>query len=390
MIICFEGTPGSGKSYEAVKKIIDNLMLGRTVYTNIDGLDDPLCRENIKSFSGLSDYELETRLIHLPNWQALEFYKHVSDKSLVVLDEVHKLYNNRNWQKDINTHFADWSSTHRKSGNDVILVTQNLEKVDAQVRGLVEWTYRFKKLNMLGSFFRNGYKRHSYTEDDTSGKAMDVKFYKYIPRIYPCYKSYTNDDIKELNIMEHTNLLKHPVFLILPIVLCLALYLIFFKSSFATGDLFGSKKMLKRADTVKSQAVSRDEVLYAGSVTDKINAMNGFYGKNVSSGSGVVPSSGVIPSLSSGSRKIVLPDTSTTKFPEKKGIDFLSGSSNSEPIPSNGIKYHNSEDSSLPVRGKKEGDCYSTGFVEKDGRKIELLNCGSYYKYKDSKDSGQP
>ena len=109
MIICFEGTPGSGKSYEAVKKIIDNLMLGRTVYTNIDGLDDPLCREHIKSFSGLSDYELETRLIHLPNWQALEFYKHVSDKSLVVLDEVHKLYNNRNWQKDINTHFADSS-----------------------------------------------------------------------------------------------------------------------------------------------------------------------------------------------------------------------------------------------------------------------------------------
>lgn len=253
MIICFEGTPGSGKSYEAVKKIIDNLMLGRTVYTNIDGLDDPVCREHIKSFSGLSDYELSTRLIHLPNWQALEFYKHVSDKSLVVLDEVHKLYNNRNWQKDVNTHFADWSSTHRKSGNDVILVTQNLEKVDGQVRGLVEWTYRFKKLNMLGRLFRNGYKRHSYTEDDTSGKALDVKFYKYNSRFYPCYKSYTNDDIKELNIMEHTNILKHPVFLILPVVLFLAIYMIFFKSSFATGDLFGSKKILSRAGDITKQ-----------------------------------------------------------------------------------------------------------------------------------------
>lgn len=377
MIICFEGTPGSGKSYEAVKKIIDNLKLGRIVYTNIDGLDNPLCREHIKSFADINDYQLSTQLIYLENWQALEFHKHISDKSLVVLDEVHKLYSNRNWQTDINKEFANWSSTHRKTGNDVILITQNLDKVDTHVRSLVEWTYRFKKLNMLGKLFRNGYKRHSYVEDDTSGKALDVTFYRYNPRYYPCYKSYTSEDIKELNIMEHTNLFKHPVFLILPIFLCLAIYLIFFKSSFATGDLFGSKKILQRADAVKTQAVSRDEVLYAGSMADKINAING---KNVSSG--VVPSSGVTPSLPSGSRKIILPNISTTKFPEKKGIDFLSGS-NSE-MPSDGIKYRDSEDSSLPVRGKTEGDCYFTGFVEKQGRKIELLNCGSYYKYKDS------
>lgn len=384
MIICFEGTPGSGKSYEAVKKIIDNLMLGRTVYTNIDGLDDPLCREHIKSFSGLSDYELETRLIHLPNWQALEFYKHVSDKSLVVLDEVHKLYNNRNWQKDINTHFADWSSTHRKSGNDVILVTQNLEKVDAQVRGLVEWTYRFKKLNMLGSFFRNGYKRHSYTEDDTSGKAMDVKFYKYNSRYYPCYKSYTNDDIKELNIMEHTNLLKHPVFLILPIVLCLAIYLIFFKSSFATGDLFGSKKILKRADSIKTE--SQPDFLYAGNAADKIKAMSG-----KSSSGGVGGSQGGVNLLKpSPMRDLKLPDSSTSKFPENKGINFILGSKPDQEVPAGGVLFNPSENSPKPVRGKKYGECYSTGFVEKEGRKIELLDCGGYYKYRDSKDSGQP
>ena len=384
MIICFEGTPGSGKSYEAVKKIIDNLMLGRTVYTNIDGLDDPLCREHIKSFSGLSDYELETRLIHLPNWQALEFYKHVSDKSLVVLDEVHKLYNNRNWQKDINVCFADWSSTHRKSGNDVILVTQNLEKVDAQVRGLVEWTYRFKKLNMLGRLFRNGYKRQSYTEDDTSGKPMDVKFYKYNSRFYPCYKSYTNDDIKELNIMEHTNLFKHPVFLILPIFLCLAIYLIFFKSSFATGDLFGSKKILKRADSIKTE--SQPETLYAGALADKIKAMGGKSSSIGSSGS----QGGVNTPKPSPTRDLKLPDISTPKFPENKGIDFITGSKPDQEVPADGVLFRPSQDSPKPVRGKKYGECYSTGFVEKEGRKIELLDCGNYYKYKDSKDSGQP
>ena len=384
MIICFEGTPGSGKSYEAIKKIIDNIKLGRIVYTNIDGLDDRVCREHIKSFAGLTDYELETRLIYLSNFDALEFYKIVPNKSLVVLDEVHKLYNNRNWQKDINTRFADWSSTHRKSGNDVILVTQNLEKVDAQVRGLVEWTYRFKKLNMLGSLFRNGYKRQSYIEDDTSGKPMDVKFYKYNSRIYPCYKSYTNDDIKELNIMEHTNLLKHPVFLILPIFLCLAIYLIFFKSSLATGDLFGSKKILKRADSIKAE--SQPELLYAGNAADKIKSMSG---KSLSGGS-TGSQGGVNMPKPSPTRDLKLPVVTTPNFPENKGSDFITGSKPDQEVPYGGILYKPTDGSPKPVLGKKYGECYSIGFIETKDRRIEYLDCGGYYKYKDSKDSGQP
>ena len=36
MIVGFVGTPGSGKSYDAVKKILFNLKKGRHVYTNID------------------------------------------------------------------------------------------------------------------------------------------------------------------------------------------------------------------------------------------------------------------------------------------------------------------------------------------------------------------
>ena len=58
MIIGFAGTPGSGKTYEAVKKITDNLQWGRVVYTNIDGMSDPECLEMIKSYCGLSDLAL--------------------------------------------------------------------------------------------------------------------------------------------------------------------------------------------------------------------------------------------------------------------------------------------------------------------------------------------
>ncbi|MDP2162318.1 MAG: hypothetical protein Q8K02_17695, partial [Flavobacterium sp.] len=200
----------------------------------------------------------------------------------------------------------------------------------------------------------------------------DVKFYKYNSRFYPCYKSYTNDDIKELNIMQHTNLLKHPVFLVLPIVLVLAIYLIFFKSSFATGDLFGSKKILKRADSIKSE--SQPDPLYAGAIADKIKSMDA---KSSSVG---VSQQGINPSQPS----------SISRFPENKGVDFISGSKPDQEVSADGVLFRPSENLPKPIRGKKYGECYSTGFVEKDGRKIELLDCGNYYKFKDSKDSGQP
>lgn len=50
MIIFFDGNSGSGKTYEAVKKIIDNLRRGRKVYTNIDGLGLRSVKRPLKLF----------------------------------------------------------------------------------------------------------------------------------------------------------------------------------------------------------------------------------------------------------------------------------------------------------------------------------------------------
>jgi zona occludens toxin (predicted ATPase) len=250
MIICFEGTPGSGKSYEAVKKIVDNLKLGRTIYTNIEGFDDPAKRESIKSYCGLDDYELETRLIFLPYHLIHEFWNHTKSGSLIVLDEVHKYFSARDWQKKSNQEFANWASTHRHHGFDVVLITQNLEKVDAHVRGLVEWTYRYRKLNMFGSAVKMKYKRESFMGDDTTGQPLDRKIYTYDPRIFSCYKSFVSQDVKELGIMKHANILRHPIFLLIPLAFIAALFFLS-KSSLATGDLFGSKK---KAHSVQGQS----------------------------------------------------------------------------------------------------------------------------------------
>lgn len=241
MIICFEGTPGSGKTYEAIRKITDNLKLGRVVYTNIDGLDIKLNRESIKSFCGLSDFELETQLFFLPHFLINEFWKHTKKGSLILIDEVHKWFSARDWASDKNKGFAEWASTHRHEGYDVVLITQKLEKVDSHVRSLIEWTYRYKKLNMFGSLVQQKYKRASFCGEDTTGKPLDNKLYTYDKRIFHCYKSFVSSDVKELGIMSHSNVLKHPVFLLIPISLVVFIFL-FFKSSFVQGKMPGAGK----------------------------------------------------------------------------------------------------------------------------------------------------
>ncbi len=244
MIIGYVGTPGSGKTYESVKTILENLKKGRVVYTNIEGLDDPVCRECIKNVCELSDLAIERQLKIFEPDQLEDFWNHIEPKCMVVIDEVQKIFGSREWQSEKNKHFGYWASTHRHHGFDVILITQNPERVDSAVRGLFEWTYLFRKVNFFGGAVKKKYVCYSYAGDDTHGPALTKKIKEYHPLIFQCYKSYVAADVKEQSIRNHVNVLKHPVFFAIPIVFGFTIYMIFFKSSFSTGDVFGTKKIM--------------------------------------------------------------------------------------------------------------------------------------------------
>ncbi|BCS53914.1 zonular occludens toxin domain-containing protein [Geobacter sp. SVR] len=248
MIIAFVGTPGSGKTYEAVKKIVDNLKLGRKVYTNIDGLEQDACREMIKNLTGMDDYTLSHHLHHLTKAETFEFWNVAPNKSLIVLDEVHKWFSNREWDSKKNKEMADWASTHRHYGYDVVLITQAVNKIDSHVRSLIEWSYVYRKVNFLGGAVSQKYICYSYSGDETTGQPLSKNVRTYDSSIFRCYKSYAADDVKELKIMKGVNILRHPVFFAIPLVLAFTIYMIFGKSSFASGDLFGANKTLHRND----------------------------------------------------------------------------------------------------------------------------------------------
>ncbi len=290
MIAFFVGTPGSGKSYEAVKKIVDNLKLGRTVCTNIDGMDQPQCQEYMKSVLDMDDYTFRQRFRFLDREQVKRFWR--SEKiinltyskndddvfedvttevdelicpkgSLIVLDEVHKFFNARDWNvkdedgRNVNREFGDWASTHRHEGYDLVLITQDIEKVDKQVRSLTEWCYFFRKVNFLGGAVQKKYLCYAYSGDDHNGKPLSKNVRTYHPDYFKCYQSYSSADAKEVGFMSHTNILKHPVFYAIPVVLCFCLYMFFSKSSFASGDLFGVTKVQHKYDNVATPGMKK-------------------------------------------------------------------------------------------------------------------------------------
>ncbi len=247
MISCYEGLPGAGKTYDAMRKLLDNLSQGRRILTNISGPDQEEKQEIIKHFLNLDDSQLKENLVTLQEHQVTEFWNHIKPGDLIIIDEAQNFFNSRDWHKKENREFGKWASEHRHQGVDLILITQNVERIESSVRSLIEFTYRYKKLNMFGNLINKKYIRFCYY-----GPTLDQigqKTCTYDPKIFKCYKSYFTNGTKEIGIEKPANILKHPIFYAIPLVLGLFLYFLS-QSSLLSGDLFGTQAI---ADSIEEK-----------------------------------------------------------------------------------------------------------------------------------------
>ena len=256
MISLFTGIPGAGKTYEAVVLIVANLSLGREVFTNIDGLNKPECLHVIKVLSGLDDFTLTHSLHFLDNkTEVPRFWEHINDGCLVLIDECHKFWNSRDFQKQGNRDLSDWAAEHRHLGIDVIFITQKPERLDTQVRSLANWVHDHRKLNFLGNLFNKlayDYQVFIY-EGEAVGRPMATKYRKYKKEFFKAYKSYVADDTKELQIMKAPNILNHWSIYACVVVLVVCGYF-FSKSSFSRGKFLDYKMSAKVAPVPDSVA----------------------------------------------------------------------------------------------------------------------------------------
>lgn len=268
MIACFQGTPGAGKSLETSKRIVNYLKIGRKVYSNLDGQGYSTHIEAIKVLSGLDDVEMSKQFVFMDSDMSKRVWEFVEDQSVVVIDEAHNHYNARDWQTDKNRKFAEWCSVHRHRGIDIILITHDIDRIDIAIRCLIEWTYRYRKMNFFGRLFSNKYLEYVYPQDDVKGNALSRKTKKLDSRYYHTYESYTAADIKEHKLLKGANVLRHPIFFMIPLVIGISLYLLF-NSSIFSGKVFGVD--LKKSKTGVVQPLKQEKN------APTVNSMGGFY-----------------------------------------------------------------------------------------------------------------
>ncbi|WP_456471452.1 zonular occludens toxin domain-containing protein [Caminibacter sp.] len=129
MITIIEGIPGSGKTYYAVKTLVEGeYYYYDKVYTNIK-LNLPYIKLKYPELYKRLDFITAEEIENLGEW--------AKNKSncLLILDEIQIYYNSREWQRR-NREFLEFLTQHRKQGIDLWAITQDKKNIDTQFRRL--------------------------------------------------------------------------------------------------------------------------------------------------------------------------------------------------------------------------------------------------------------
>jgi len=159
MIYLYSGTPGSGKSLHMARDILVKLQIkGQNVIANFPINEDILkktflCRKNKKGEFFYRDNSVMT-VDFLVKYAKKNHVIGKEGQTLICLDECQILFNPREFQRKDRIKWIEFFTQHRKLGYNVILVTQNDRLLDRQIRSLIEYEYRHRKVNnfKIGKF----------------------------------------------------------------------------------------------------------------------------------------------------------------------------------------------------------------------------------------------
>ena len=148
MIWLYSGTPGSGKSYHAVRDIVFRLKKKRGFNSVIANFPIDFPKSNFKYMNN-AEMTVESFYNH-----ATENHKiGIEGQTLVVIDEAQIIFNSRNWNSNggERMRWIEFFSQHRKLGYNFILIAQFDRMLDRQIRCLIEYEVAHLKVN---NYFR--------------------------------------------------------------------------------------------------------------------------------------------------------------------------------------------------------------------------------------------
>lgn len=158
----YSGTPGSYKSYHAVKDVISWLRSGKNVITNfaVDYTKIGLKPRGVYEFWHNTDITCDNLL----NFAAEHHHRSYKPQTLVVIDEASVFFNPREFGRKDRMQWINFFANHRHFNFEIILVTQQDRMLDRQIRGLIEYEVKHRALAkanlitmLLSKFFRGLY-----------------------------------------------------------------------------------------------------------------------------------------------------------------------------------------------------------------------------------------
>lgn len=145
MVLLYSGTPGSGKSYHATKRVHDMTKKGMFVIANFSVILPPA---QAQRFFFVPTEELTVEF--LLNFHIEHLKQGKESQCLILIDEAAVLFNSRDYGRKDRSDWLKFFAQHRKLGYDVILITQQDRSLDRQIRGVIEYNYIHRKLTNFG------------------------------------------------------------------------------------------------------------------------------------------------------------------------------------------------------------------------------------------------
>lgn len=194
MLICHEGLPRSGKSFEAmVKHVLPAIKSGRKVYAYVEGLDHEKIAEVIEE----SVEKVKELLIQITREQVPQIYLHVEKNALIVIDELQNFWPNSRGK--IPDEIMKFVAEHGHDGQDIIVMTQSFAGCHREWRNRTERKIQFLKLSALGKDDRYQWTSSTGVLDikgNVQFQKMDSGFSKYDPKYFGIYKSHSSSDVQ--------------------------------------------------------------------------------------------------------------------------------------------------------------------------------------------------
>lgn len=211
MLSLYTGTPGSGKSYHGIELGLQFVKKKGYVIANFP-ITPPkryLTKFHQRKWEDMLSRWLFMEEITIDYLMALSIEKGWFGKEsqcLVLIDEAGIMFNSRDWQSEKGTRnsWIKFFSQHRKFGYDFVLTTQSDRMIDKQIRGLVEYEVKHRKMNnsrmfSFLSYFRFTVFMYIYKWYGTRLKAkMQLSvFKKWVAARYDSMRVFNLEDLIE-------------------------------------------------------------------------------------------------------------------------------------------------------------------------------------------------